>query len=821
LGGGAMPTTDGTPNWADWGEASTAFDSVRDFVAERDLSSTSEAQTRFDVIDRIVREVLCWRHGQITVEEPTSGPHKGYIDYTLVSGDECVIIEAKKAGAAFPSPTRRTMLRLTGSVLGSGPIAEAIDQARAYSEAKDADVLTVTNGLCWCVFPVQDEYRDSYAHLRFPFADAADAEWLFNSLSVTHVERGSLRSVTSALPRTEDRLLSIVADADARVDRNNIADYILPALNNALYADALIENADALKHCFVTTEARTKFDGHLGMHLADTKSPLVLPARRIKKGKDHGELEQIVNVSEPRHAPPVTLVIGPVGAGKTTYLKHFENVSGADVIASAGAHWIYIDFEKLGRLGNPREFVYRTLLDYLGEDHPGHRMDYQALVAPAYADDIERLSRGPLAPIKQNKDLFQQKLSEHISKDYAAVEPYVDKLLRHISQGKLCVVVLDNVDLYEDEMLETSVFAEGLALSKRLRCHVIVSIRDSTFVRHRTDSTFDAFELRKLWLDPPPLKAVLSSRLAYSRAILKGKHVRVALSNAMYLDVPDLSVFFDIVQRSILQGHTGDHVSAFADTNIRKGLELVANFLTSGHIQADRAISCYLKGDTRYYFPEHEIFKGMMLGQWKHYKEGRSDCMNLYDSRLGAKRLRLLRLLAVRFLHERARSADTLETPVQECVRELSRTGASESQVLQCLKQLRDYRAVRTVTAEDVSASSTVVLTSCGGYYGQYLCHTLPYAEACLMDTAIDDKVLWEDLADLTQRIEKCPSIPQRMTLRVQRVELFLSYLTELEDLALEQFAGDSPLRVAAAIQKHVLDEARRAESKAATYYGR
>lgn len=803
----------------DWGEASVAYDEIAYYAKGRKLSAASEAQTRFDVIDRMIREVFSWRFGQITVEESTAGTRKGYIDYALRSGDDCIIVEAKKAGTAFPSPTRRRQLKLSGSVLGAGPIAKAIQQVQDYAGVKDADVLVVTNGLCWCVFARQDRYDDSYASLFFPFKDSEDAESLFDHLSIVEVEKGSLRAITNVLPIAEDRLLKVVADADARVDRNNIADFILPALNNALYADALLQNPTALKHCFVTTEARSKFDSHLGMHLADVKTPLVLPARRIKTGKAYGELHKTVETAAPSHAPPVTLIVGPVGAGKTTYLKHFEQVSGAKVIAETKAHWIYIDFEKMGRLKDPRKFMYRALLDYLGADHPGHAMDFKGLVEPAYGADIDTLSRGPLAPIRNNQPLFKQKVSEHILKDYEAVEPYVDKLMKCLVQRVLCVVILDNVDLHEDDKLETTVFAEGLALSKRLRCNIIVAIRDRTYVRHKTDPTFDAFELRKLWLDPPPFKAVLSSRLTYSRAILKGKHVRVPAYESKHLDVPDLSLFFDIVQRSILQGHTGDNIACFADTNIRKGLELVTNFLTSGHIQADRAIASYLKGETSYYFPNHEIFKGTMLGQWKYYKEGRAECVNLFDSGMTGRRLRLLRLLVVNFLYERARVADKFETTVSDCVSELSAVGASELQIVDSLQFLAKNRLVRTVTAEEIAGNSTVVLTRCGGYYSQFLCSSLPYVEACLMDTAIDDRDTWLDLLDLTQRIERGASPPERMTLRVERAKIFLTYLSTLEALMLEQFPLGSPLWAVKIIARRVLAEARRAEWKVHKYY--
>jgi len=133
----------------------------------------------------------------------------------------------------------------------------------------------------------------------------------------------------------------------------------------------------------------------------------------------------------------------------------------------------------MGRTGHPRAFLYEKLRNYLAQDHPTNPTDYKHAVEPAYADDIAGLARGPLAPIFTNKALFNQKVSEHITKDYEATEPYVDRVFRFLASQRLIVLVLDNIDLYEDDELERTVFAEGLALSKRIFCNVFVSIRDT------------------------------------------------------------------------------------------------------------------------------------------------------------------------------------------------------------------------------------------------------------------------------------------------------------------------------------------------------
>jgi hypothetical protein len=792
----------------DWGVASVAFDEIRDFLAGRDLALANEAQTRFDVIDRIIRNVLGWQYGSIAVE-PYAPTHEkaAYIDYLLRSGDFSIVVEAKKIGASFPTPTTKTKLKLSGTVLGTGEIASAIKQARAYAEEKEAQVAVVTNGLCWCFFSVAGLTEEAYASLLFPFAKDGHAEQLLELLGSDNVSNGSLTRITNELPQVEERLLTAFRVADDRVDRNNIADQISPALNRALYAEALLNDAEALRRCFVTTEARTKFDGMLGMHLADPKPALVTPAKRISRNKSSDHLENIISKAAPSYAPPVTLIIGPVGAGKSTYLKHFELISGSSLLASKDANWIYVDMEGVGKAGDPRAFMYGKLKEYLDSGMPSGPATYDKHVGPAYAEEIRALKSGPLALIANDDAEVRKLISQRILEDYKATEPYVDKVVSHIAKENLAVIVLDNIDLYEDDTLETAVFAEGLALSKRVHCHVIVSVRDTTYIRHKNDSAFNAYELRKLWLDPPPLKAVISARLSYSKKILERKSATIDLPNNKHLQVPDLSIFFDVVQQSILRGQAGDYIDAIADLDTRKGLDLVKNFLTSGHIEADRALSQYLLGDTQYYFPFHEIFKGSMLGQWMHFREERAEGVNIFDSRLGSRRLRMLRAFLLQFLVHRAKDERLMEVTVMECCEFMSAMGATAAQVMSCLEFLNKQRLVRTTTSEPVSADSTIVAARSGGYYARILSRKFVYVEECMYDTAIDSADAWQQIHDLTAQILTENNRLTRMQERKQRITIFLQALEDIENEIVEDAPVMESLRTIKKIREAVLDD--------------
>ena len=370
-----------------------------------------------------------------------------------------------------------------------------------YAINENADVVMVTNGDCWCFYPLEvGKKKDSvYATLLFPFDNNKDAEELFDFFAVGNVENQSLSDLTTKNPiEINNRLYTTVDNADFRIGRNNIADYIMPALDKATLSEEMFRNEDVLEKCYVSTDSRTKFDRSLNMHLAQYKPTFLKPATRITRKTKKDELtKEIEKINLNVTSTPVTLVIGSVGSGKSTYLKHFELIKGKELLKKNSAHWIYLDLEKMGKDGNPRKFIYDSLKEYLISEHPENPIDYNNAIKPAYEKEFKNLARGPYSITARNKDKFEEKKAELIDVDYQATEPYVEKLFKYLSSIRLCVIVVDNVDLYEDDELETKVFSEAISISKKINCHTLVSIRDTTFIKHKNDSIFNAYELKK------------------------------------------------------------------------------------------------------------------------------------------------------------------------------------------------------------------------------------------------------------------------------------------------------------------------------------
>ncbi len=770
----------------DWGQVSEIFEKISADAFNKELNNESEAQTRFDVIDRIIREILQWEHGQISVEPHSKGDDRnGFIDYILTASDMKIIVEAKKVGATFPSPTKNKKLKLTGTILGKGEIAEALEQAEAYALNEDADLVMVTNGDCWCFYPLEKgKSKDLiYATLLFPFEDVEDAEKLFNYFAVGNVENDSLDELTTKNPiEINNRLNTIVDNSDYRVGRNNIANYIMPALDKATLSDEMFTDTDVLEKCYVSTDSRTKFDKTLNMHLAQYKPTFVKPAKKINRKTQKDELnKEIGKIKQNIASSPVTLLMGSVGSGKSTYLKHFEHVKGKALLKESNAHWVYLDLEKMGQDGKPRDFIYNELKNYLVTEHPENPIDYNNVIKPAYEKEFTDLARGPYALLAKDKEKFDEKKQELIDVDFQKTEPFVNKMFNYLSKIRLCLIIIDNVDLYEDDKLETTVFSEAVSISKNIGCHIIVSIRDTTFIKHKNDSIFNAYELNKLWINPPSFNEILSKRLNYSKLILKDKKADIELSNGAILKDADLSLFFTIAQKSLLNEENGKLLGYLSDRNLRKGITLVRNFFASGHIQADRALNNYINGQADFTFPYHEVFKGSILGTWRYFKDERAEAINIYESNLGNNSLQLLRLYILKFLHNKS-IAGTAEVSVDEIVEIISNLGASKDIIINVLNILEQNSLVHS-NSDGTSNKQIFNLTLSGGYYIMFFVKKIVYVEGVMYDTNIYDSESWEKIRTLTLEIENnyYPKI-QKLEIRLERMKIFMEYLCTLEE---------------------------------------
>lgn len=751
-----------------------------------ELADASEAETRFKVIDAILKKVLGWLDDDIVPEDRVANDGKtAYLDYYIKTTAESLVVEAKKARSfVLPSNKKAGLLR---GFLSEGDVGDAIQQARDYCIARSAQFAVVTNGSAWVVFPA---FRADGVPIgetqAVIFRSLEDIQTRFvefwELLSRQRVVEGSLFAHFFSTPSVEQsrRPLTLLSDSAFKISRNNLYPYLEKAIVLAFTDDGLQSDPNALEFCYVMNSERTKFDSRLQMHLLDTKPALNHTSVRVRASRKENFFDKAILESAKR-LPRFFLILGPVGAGKTTFLQFTQQVSAKEAI-NQKILWLKVDFKKATKEDNPREFIYTELLEAIGKDTNFHLGHWAKSVEPAYKELTESLRTGPLYLIAINDPVeFDKRIAERINEEFQKVEPYVDRILKYSSTQRPGYLVIDNVDQIEDEDLQSDIFSEAQALAQRLGLNVVMALRESTYLRGKHSARFDAFQFESIYIDPPSVLPVFSRRLEFARKLLEGESADISAANGTHIRVDDLGVFFELVASSILSDEAAFLFEVLSANNIRRGLNLIKEFLSSGHLTADGAIKAYLT-DKRFRFSYHEVFKGAVLGDRKFYRDEESLIPNLYCSKLGKRNLQLLRHRLLYFFVAHASDSAYEGTTLADLREPLAQMGVNPDDVSRVINRLINNDLIRVVDSRPFSESSPLYPTRLAGYLLQVLGTRFGFAEMCMLDASIHDDSTWEKIVTLTAQIKAESNIVNKIKFRIERVQTFFDYLKGIEE---------------------------------------
>lgn len=773
-----------------------ALTKVVDNYAQLRLSDGNEAETRKKVIDQIIEEVLGWIPVQdISYEETVRGDTRDtFADYSIRTAVTGFVVEAKRAGQSFELPSNRKAA-LLGGFLSEGEVGVAIKQARNYAIGLSLQFAVVTNGSAWIVFPAVRtdgvKWEDSEAHIFRSLADIRERFVEFwELLSRQRVIEGNLESTFFGQRNDlgHRRLLSVVHEAGFRLGRNSIYEYIEPAIGAAFTDEALLDDTEGLRYCYVKSSERVKYDSRLKIHLADAKPSLERKVARPRHSAGSAVLDETVSKSVQR-PPQFLLVLGTVGAGKTTFLHYTRQVSSKAVI-DGKIVWLYIDFKKATQADKPRQFIFREILKAIEEDQDFLLGGWKETISPAYQPVIEQLRRGPLQPLFASDNAeFEKEIAKLVMQDRNAVEPFVERILQWAAKARPVFLVVDNVDQFESEEFQRQIFIEAQAAARRMGLNIIMSLRDVTYLKHRNTPSFDAFQVDSLYIDPPQAQPVLARRFAYAKKFLEGKSAEIVTEKGVRYKVQNLAAFLESVSASLLSEKNGYMLEVLSGGDIRRALALVREFLASGHTSSDRVLIKYAADhsagagqlvDKRFDFPSHEIFKGCILGQRKFYREEDSLLPNIFDSKLGSPGKQLLRLHLLHKLVGIASVSAGEGYAAEGLKAELYQIGVPDGDIALLLKSLLDFRAIRTDDGRSLTEKSKLLPTRLGAYLLRELAKDFAYVEPCSLDTTIFLDPFWGSLRELTGHVEAA-SGERQVKLRIERLRKFVDYLIAIE----------------------------------------
>jgi GTPase SAR1 family protein len=143
---------------------------------------------------------------------------------------------------------------------------------------------------------------------------------------------------------------------------------------------------------------------------------------------------------------PIVL-LGDVGVGKTSFLKHLMYVSAFEEFQKA--LYIYIDLGSQGALTTDlQDFVLTEIEDQLSVKY-GIDLQEAAFVQGVYHAEVTRFQRGLYGSLQQtNSALYNQKFLEFLESKTSQRDRHLKEALLHIARGRKeqVIIVLDNAD---------------------------------------------------------------------------------------------------------------------------------------------------------------------------------------------------------------------------------------------------------------------------------------------------------------------------------------------------------------------------------------
>ncbi len=172
----------------------TVYRDVGEFAHQR--GRISEADTRANILERIIHEVLGWPRDAVRREVHCK---VGYLDYELSKGIPVIVIEAKAEGEAFVIPYRKRTgaqrLEIAGVLTKETAIREALEQTHRYCSERGIRFGLATNGYSFILFRAVTEgigWREGSAVVfSGPKIVEADFTTFWNLLSYEAVRDGN------------------------------------------------------------------------------------------------------------------------------------------------------------------------------------------------------------------------------------------------------------------------------------------------------------------------------------------------------------------------------------------------------------------------------------------------------------------------------------------------------------------------------------------------------------------------------------------------------------------------------------------------------
>ncbi|MHB8252940.1 MAG: hypothetical protein ACYDEV_04435 [Acidiferrobacter sp.] len=781
------------------------------WVANKDNVET-EQDARFQVIDRMLIEVLGWERSAIKTE-----PHveSGFVDYLIRSKTRaCFVVEAKRADKLVidTKNPRFSSYKVSGPGLQSA--RAGLEQAKRYCLDTGTPFAALTSGFEWIafwalrtdgrspsdgkalVFPTLESIKDNFAAFYDLFSQEGVTKRLFQTyinseegLRVSHTEK-----LVQAVEPHEIRLLT---KSKLAADLENVFRTFFGTMTGD-------NDPEMLARCFVESNESKEADINLQKISRNLINRIDVVASENKQ-----ELRDHVQLAIDSQRGEFVLIIGNKGAGKSTFIDRFFRMTLGPQLRDR-CLVVRVNLQDIdGRIETITPWLLTRMIQEVEREFFGERPPTYDELQGIFFSEYERWRVGELKHLYDtDKARFKIQFGEYVANLIETQkEKYLNRLLRDAvrSRGLMPCLIFDNTDHFSQQFQE-SVFQFAQAIHRASFSFVICPITDRTIWQLHKHGPLQSYETSAFYLPVPSTKDVLEKRVSFLKEKLgadtgeekerggyflsKGIRLRLEDVSAFAACVDDVFVRSDYVSRTI--GWLSNH-------DIRRSLNIAQRIITSPVFSMEEIIKASF-ANRHLTIPKLKMRQALIFGEYSQFQAEASDyILNLFAVSPDQVTTPLIRLSILRLLRDieaQARDVESRYLFVEEIGDYMDPCGISRPVVFAHLRELLRYRLVDPYdpTDTEVYDGQRVRIAHCGHIHFEMALKDDVYITSMALTTGVRSVEFVSDVREIRKKQKMGRSDWEKIK------SLFIEYLTR-EDKSffslpkLDSYDGQTRLR--------------------------
>jgi hypothetical protein len=778
------------------------IDAAEAITRDSSTLDLNEADTRFQIIDRLLREVLGWPATAFKLEHSTV---EGFADYILrkANGKPVLVIEAKRTGIYFQFPPNfnkgKTFRRVkVKTLLTDESLKRAMVQAQRYCTDEGIEYGAVSNGTQFVIFKAFEKgqsWRDLMAiaidGLAWFTRNYADAVGLLGYVSVA--DRNSLGEALAGA-RVGGREVFFAKEKinsfNQTINANLLASTLRPIVVR-FFGPIDPTDVEFVDRCYVMQRAHDKsLDGIRSM-IRDSVSPF-MATYGVQETEDRGTggafTNRLVKGIRVNTKSDVVVLFGGKGAGKSTFIRRLLLHKPPQYLKKH-AFPLIVDLLSAPKDKTAiREQVWATVVAKLDTESI-LTSDREELLR-LFDDRWQVAKRQDLKGFFEDSPVYNERLNALLAewkRDHQYVANRLIEWHRRAHRG--VIVAVDNTDQLENE-LQDFAFSLAVEISTAFNCLVLISMREERFYASKIRGMLDAYQNSAFHISSPTPEEVFERRIEFVLDLLHRRAIELE-------EVPRENVerFLQIFRADFRQRPASPlsrFISACAHGNIRLALDLFGELLLSGYTNATEMI----QADNVWTVSIHQVLKPLLTPTRLFYDEKLSKVPNLFQLRSAdsGSHFSGLRLLGI--LSAGQDPTSPAYVAMSQARSHFNETYGTDEEFRAWLDRLLSTNMVEASTRHDLFCEEidAIRITPFGQFAITELHRIFTYVDLTATDCGVYDESVCNGLVRLTNQEVQLLNERRRLervNKRIEKVEHFLDYLEDEESRELELLGLD------------------------------